>query len=99
MCMAQATESVDIEAPVSIVYNTWTKFEDFPRFLTDVESVAQVSDDETEWKVKVGGIEHDFAARITEQHPDERVAWRTNGGGVDHAGVVTFHRLADDRSR
>jgi uncharacterized membrane protein len=97
--MPQAIETVDVEVPVDIAYNTWTKFEDFPKFLNAVESVTQVSDALTEWKVKVGGVEREFEAKITEQHPSERVAWNSTGGQVDHAGVITFHRLEDDRTR
>ena len=41
---------------------------------------------------------HEFDATITEQHPDERVAWQSTDG-TSHAGVVTFHRLADDETR
>ena len=97
--MPQAIETVDVDVPIDIAYKTWTKFEDFPKFLSDVESVTQVTDSLTEWKVKVGGVEREFEAQITEQHPDERVAWNSTGGQVDHAGVVTFHRISDDVSR
>ena len=41
----------------------------------------------------------EFDAEITEQHPDERVAWTSTGGDTKHAGVVTFHRLADNKTR
>lgn len=37
-------------------------------------------------------------ARIAEQIPDERVAW-TSIDGARNAGVVTFHRLADNLTR
>jgi uncharacterized membrane protein len=97
--MPQAIETVDVEVPVDIAYKTWTRFEDFPKFLSDVESVTQATDNLTEWKVKIGGVEREFEAQITEQHPDERVAWNSTGGQVDHAGVITFHRLDDDRTR
>ena len=33
-----------------------------------------------------------------EQHPDERVAW-TSTSGRGNAGVVTFHRLDDAKTR
>jgi uncharacterized membrane protein len=97
--MSQAIETIDVEVPISVAYNTWTKFEDFPKFLSGVESITQVNDTLTEWKVKVGGVEREFEAQITEQHPDERVAWNSTGGQVDHAGVITFHRLDDDKTR
>jgi uncharacterized membrane protein len=44
-------------------------------------------------------VEREFDAEITEQHPDERVAWTSTGGDSKHAGVVTFHRLDDDKTR
>jgi uncharacterized membrane protein len=40
----------------------------------------------------------EFDAEITEQHPDERVAWKTENG-THQAGVVTFHRLDNARTR
>jgi uncharacterized membrane protein len=97
--MPNAIETVDVNVPVTVAYNQWTKFEEFPKFLSFIESVTQVTDTLTEWKVNVGGVEREFEARITEQHPDERVAWNSTGGQVDHAGVVTFHKLAENKTR
>ena len=97
--MPQVIESIDVDVPVQTAYNQWTQFESFPHFLTYVESITQVTDTLTEWKVKVGNVEREFEAVITEQHPDERVAWNSTGGEVDHAGVVTFHKLTDTQSR
>ena len=81
--MPNAIETVDVNVPVTVAYNQWTKFEEFPKFLSFIESITQVTDTLTEWKVKIGGVERTFEARITEQHPDERVAWNSTGGQVD----------------
>lgn len=97
--MPQTIETIDVDVPVSAAYNRWTRFEEFPTFLDEVESITQITDTLTEWTVKVGGIERTFEAVITEQHPDERVAWNSTGGDVDHAGVVTFHKLSDTTTR
>ena len=97
--MPRAIETVDVNVPVTVAYNQWTKFEEFPKFLSFVESITQVTDTHTEWKVKIGGVEREFEAQITEQHPDERVAWNSTGGQVDHGGVVTFHKLAENETR
>src|SRR6195952_1038392 len=88
--MPQAIETIDVDVPVSVAYNQWTQFEEFPKFLDEVESITQPTDTLTVWKVKVGNVEREFEANITEQHPDERVAWNSTGGEVDHAGDVTF---------
>jgi uncharacterized membrane protein len=37
-------------------------------------------------------------ADITEQIPDDRIAWRARSGAAN-AGVVTFHRITDGRTR
>jgi uncharacterized membrane protein len=97
--MAQSIEAVDVDVPVSVAYNQWTQFEEFPKFLDEVESITQLTEVLTHWTVKVGPVEEQFEAVITEQHPDERVAWTSTGGTVDHAGVVTFHKLSDTSSR
>jgi uncharacterized membrane protein len=97
--MPQVIETIDVNVPVSTAYNQWTQFESFPKFLSYVESITQVTDTLTAWKVKIGGIEREFEAEITEQHPDERVAWNSTGGEEDHAGVVTFHKLSDTETR
>ncbi|MGQ0480226.1 MAG: SRPBCC family protein [Pseudonocardia sp.] len=92
------THSVDVRVPVRTAYNQWTQFESFPRFMEGVERITQLTDTETHWVTKIGGVEREFDAKITEQHPDERVAWTTENG-VDQGGVVTFHRLDDATTR
>ena len=96
---AQVLETVDIDVPVDVVYNQWTQFEEFPRFLSFVDSVTQIDDTHNHWIVTVAGAQREFDTVITEQIPDDRVAWTSTGGEVDHAGVVTFHRLSDTTSR
>lgn len=90
--------SVEVEVPASTAYNTWTQFELFPQFMKGVESVEQRDDRHLHWRASVFGQKEEWDAEITEQIPDKRIAWRSDGG-ASNAGVVTFHRLSDDRSR
>jgi uncharacterized membrane protein len=96
--MTTVTSTVDVEVPISTVYNQWTQFESFPQFMSGIDEVTQLDDTHTHWKVDIAGIDREFDAEIVEQHPDERVAWRSTDGPM-HAGVVTFHRLAADSTR
>jgi uncharacterized membrane protein len=96
--MASVTKSVDVNVPVTTAYDQWTQFEEFPRFMEGVDQITQLDDTHTHWKTSIAGVEREFDATITEQHPDERVAWKSTSG-PDHAGVVTFHRLSDTQSR
>ena len=96
--MSTIEQSVEVEAPLSAVYNQWTLFEEFPKFMEGVEEIKQQDDTHMHWVAEIGGSRHEWDAEITEQKPDERVAWR-NTDGKDNAGVVTFHRLDDANTR
>jgi len=96
--VASVQESIDVAVPVSTAYNQWTQFESFPQFMGGVDSVTQTSDTHTHWVTSIGGVQREFDAEITEQHPDERVAWKSTDGEA-HAGVVTFHRLDESTTR
>jgi uncharacterized membrane protein len=96
--MSSIEESVEVEVPVRTAYNQWTQFEEFPQFMEGVESVRQLTDTRTHWVTDVGGIEREFDAEITEQIPDERIAWKSLDG-PQQAGVITFHRLGEGRTK
>ena len=96
--MATVVETVDVEVPARTAYNQWTQFEEFPRFMEGVKKVRQVDETHLEWTAEVAGRTKEWRAEITEQLPDERVAWRSESG-TENAGVVTFHKLDDGRSR
>ncbi|MDQ1747145.1 MAG: hypothetical protein QOD07_1408 [Frankiaceae bacterium] len=96
--MTDTMQTIDVDVPIGTAYNQWTQFESFPQFMDGVDEVTQKTDTLTHWKISIGGVKREFDAEITEQHPDERVAWRAVSG-TEHAGVVTFHKLADDKTR
>lgn len=96
--MATIEESIEVQAPLSAVYNQWTQFEEFPKFMDGIEEIKQIDDTHMHWVAEFGGSRHEWDAEVTEQKPDERVAWK-NTDGLENAGVVTFHRIDDDTTR
>ena len=96
--MANLVCSVDVARPVDVVYAQWRRLESLPAVLDSVVSVRRIDDERSHWVVRIRGEEREFEARTTEDLPDARLAW-TATGSARHAGVVTFHRLAADRSR
>ncbi|KAA9158430.1 SRPBCC family protein [Amycolatopsis acidicola] len=96
--MSTITETVDVNVPVRTAYNQWTQFESFPRFMEGVAEIRQLDDTHLHWVTRIGNVQREFDATITEQHPDERVAWRSDSG-PNHAGVITFHRLGEGSTR
>ena len=92
------TKSVDIKAPVSTVYNQWTQFEDFPKFMEGVQEVKQTSEKMLHWKAMVGPQVKEWDAEIVHQVPDQRVEWK-NVTGAHNAGVVDFLPNEDGTTR
>jgi uncharacterized membrane protein len=91
-------QTADIGAPLTVVYNRWTGFEDWPDFMHRLESVEQVDESTVAFSTKIWGIHRRFEAEIIEQRPNERIKWNVTEG-VAHTGVVTFHELADRLTR
>ena len=96
--MTTIEQHIDVDVPVRAAYDQWTQFEQFPQFMEGVESVTQIDDTHLRWVAEIAGARREWDAEITEQHPDHRVAWRSTDGKTN-AGVVTFHRLEDAKTR
>ena len=96
--MSEIIETVDVNVPVRTAYDQWTQFETFPKFMEGVERVEQLDDTTLRWTAEIAGQKRTWKARITEQTPDQRIAW-TSTEGAKNAGVVTFHRLDDNKTR
>jgi uncharacterized membrane protein len=91
-------QSVDIAVPLSVAYNQWTQFEEWPQFMHRLDQATQEDDCTVSFRVKVWGMSKEFVGEIVEQRPDERIQWSVKEG-VAHSGVVTFHELAPRLTR
>jgi uncharacterized membrane protein len=96
--MGRVEHSIDVKVPIRTVYNQWTQFEEFPRFMDKVEEVRQLDDKRLHWRASLAGHTEEWDAVITEQEPDERIAW-TSTTGAKNAGVVTFHYIDPNTTR
>ena len=76
----------DVNVPARKAYNQWTQFEEFPHFMSFVESITQKTDTLTHWKVKIAGAEREFRFPGA-QGSVIRVTVRTRGPGVRVASV------------
>ena len=91
-------EEIEVDAPLSTVYNQWTQFEEFPRFMEGVESVEQLDDTRLRWVAKVAGKRAEWEAKILHQDPDRRIGWQSTDG-KQTTGTVTFEATGDERTR
>ena len=92
------TEEIEVDAPLSTVYNQWTQFEQFPQFMEGVETVEQLDDTRLRWVAKVAGKRAEWEAKILHQDPDRRIGWQSTDG-KQTTGTVTFEPIGDERTR
>lgn len=91
-------EDMDIGAPLRVVYNHWTKFEEFNKWSKGVQSVDREDPVKSSWKAKIAFTNRSWEATITHQIPDQRIAW-TSEGQTTVNGVVSFHPLEENLTK
>jgi uncharacterized membrane protein len=96
--MQRVEREIEVNRPLRAVYDQWTQFKDFPRFMPGVTAVQQIDDTHLHWKALVWGKAEEWDAEITEQEPDKRISWKTVSG-VYSAGTVRFDAIDDSRTR
>jgi uncharacterized membrane protein len=99
--LTNIVESTDVGVPVTLAYNQWTQYSDFPKFTKKVESAETNKNEEqkTNWKAQVFWSHRTWEATVIEQVPDERIIWRSKGAKGHVDGAVTFHELGPSLTR
>lgn len=87
--MQTIEKSIVVNAPLRMVYNQWTQFEDFPKFMEGIESVRQIDDNHLHWVSEIYGKHEEWDAEIFDQIPDESISWRSLSGPA-HNGTIHF---------
>ena len=96
--METIEKSIEVECPLRTVYNQWTQFEEFPRFMKGVNKVTQLDDQRLHWEAEIAGKNKEWNSRITDQLPDQLIAWQSDGGEYN-AGAVHFSAVSPNRTR
>jgi uncharacterized membrane protein len=94
-------KAIEIDAPVESVFALWSRFEEFPLFMSHVREVRRHGQDRSQWTLSgPAGLPIRFEAVTTRYEPNELIAWKSvKGEPVRHAGTVRFEPLPASRSR
>ncbi|MFN2476182.1 MAG: SRPBCC family protein [Chthoniobacterales bacterium] len=96
--METIEQSIEVDAPVSMVYNQWTQFEEFPRFMEGVKSVHQLDDTRMHWHAEIARKDKEWDAEIVEQRAHELIMWRSTTG-AHNAGEVHFDKTSGGKTK
>jgi uncharacterized membrane protein len=91
--------SVTINRPQEELFRFWRNFENLPRVMSHLESVAVLDDGRSHWVAKApAGRTAEWDAVIHTETANELIAWRsTEGSQIPNAGSVRFRSAPGER--
>lgn len=85
-------KTIRVAAPVDQVWELWSNFEQFPRFMSHLREVRRIDEKRSHWVASgPAGVPVEWDAVVTEWRPHEVIAWKSvEGSTVETAGRVRF---------
>lgn len=90
-------KTLHVNAPVDRVYELWSDFEGFPRFMNNVMEVTDLGQGRSRWVVKgPAGTRVQWNAEVTRVEPGKLLSWQSEPGAVvENSGTVRFERVGE----
>ena len=96
--METLEKTIEVDQPVQTVYDLWTQFENFPRFMSGIKEVQHRDATHLHWKAEIGGKTKEWDAKICEQVANQRIVWRSTSG-AENRGTMHFIALSPTKTR
>jgi uncharacterized membrane protein len=95
--MAQHSASAIVNAPVHQVYQLFSHFNDFPKFMSYIQEVTYYDDRRSHWVVDFLG-RHEWDAVNENWIENRQIGWRSTDG-LENSGTVRFSPAGDNSTR
>lgn len=97
----RVVKSITINRPRTELFSFWRNFENLPRVMSHLESVAIIDGKRSHWKAKApAGMSVEWEAEIVRERENRLIAWRSlPGADVENAGTIRFDRLPGQQTR
>src|SRR5260370_39807735 len=95
--LAEHHAAVTVNAPVHQVYNLFSHFNDFPKFMSFVKEVTYYDDLRSHWVAEVAG-QHEWDALNDQWIVDRQIGWYSTSG-LKNYGRVTFQPITADATQ
>jgi uncharacterized membrane protein len=89
--MAFVDKTVEVRADIRRVYELWTVFEDYPKFMDVVEHVHLFEEGRMRWAAFFDEDLVEWDADLIEHIPEERITWHALDGR--ETGQVRFEKI------
>jgi uncharacterized membrane protein len=88
----EVQKTIRVAAPVERVWELWSDFENFPRFMSHLREVRKIDEGRSHW-IAVGpaGVPVEWDAIVTDWVPNQLIAWKSvEGSTLETTGRVRF---------
>lgn len=96
--MLKVQHTIDVRVPAHTVYTELTRFENYPRFIADIEQVRQIDETRLHWSARMATRPVEWDTEITVDDPDHCIAWHATKGPMN-TGKIDIQALGPDSSR
>lgn len=90
-------KTLHVGAPAERVWELWSNFESFPRFMAHLREVQKIDEGRSRW-IAVGpaGVPAEWEAVVTDWVPNQFIGWRSvEGSAVETSGQVRLRPVSD----
>jgi uncharacterized protein YndB with AHSA1/START domain len=93
--MRRIRKQVEINAPVGTVFDSFSRFSNFPRWMRGIVSVQRVAPGRTRWIAETrDGERIEWEVEVTDLELDRLVTWRSISGDLAVEGNARFEAIA-----
>lgn len=94
-------KTINIHAPIDRVFGFFSRYDNFPHFMSNVKQVNDPGTGRSHWVVAgPAGITVEWDADLIDFVSHRRIAWESvEGSTVDNAGVIQFRQNPDGSTR
>jgi uncharacterized membrane protein len=95
--MQRVERFVEIDAPVELVFDRFSDFESFPRWMRNIREVRRTGRRMTHWvrETAVSDVYAEWDAELTVFEPDHRIVWRSVRGDIRADGEAVISETAE----
>lgn len=93
----EAVSTIDIAAAPDVVFDVWSRYENFPHFMSHVIDVRDLGQNRSHWIVQgAGGVDVEWNSVLTSVERPHRLAWCSEpDASTDHEGEVLLEPLGE----
>jgi uncharacterized membrane protein len=94
-------QAVEIDCPADALYRYWRKLSELPKVMRHVESVAELPNNRSHWKVRTRtGVPLEWDAVFINDEAGRMIAWQSvPGSTIRNAGSVWFEQASSGATR